>query len=67
VWMEDLAQFFAETNEDGKHIQIWLEDTRSIAEKLDVMEQFDLGGVAAWKLGMEKTGVWEMIEEYMNR
>jgi hypothetical protein len=30
------------------------------------MKQYNLGGVAAWKLGLETPDVWDLIEEYIN-
>ena len=33
--------------------QVWLEDEQSLRAKLQVMEQYGIGGAAAWKLGYE--------------
>ena len=29
------------------------------------MEKYQLGGVAAWKLGFEKPEIWSVIEKYI--
>ena len=32
-----------------------------------IMEKYELGGVAAWKLGFEKPVIWDVIGEYLGR
>ncbi len=44
--------------------QIWLEDEQSVATKLNVMKNYNLGGVAGWRLGLEKPEVWSLISAY---
>lgn len=45
---------------------MWLEESESIAAKLELMSQYDLAGVAVWKLGQEEAEVWDVISAYMN-
>lgn len=47
--------------------KIWIEDEDSTREKLSVMEQYNLAGVAAWKLGIEEPSVWAVIQEYLEK
>jgi len=35
--------------------------------KLNIMQNYDIAGVAAWLLGHESANVWDVIEEYMNQ
>ena len=46
--------------------KIWLEDTQSLEEKLKVIKENQLAGVAEWSLGMEGSGVWDLILQYVN-
>jgi spore germination protein YaaH len=65
TWDEDLGQYYAEYTVDGCIYQIWLEDVRSLEEKLEVMKSNDLAGVAAWKLTLEDKTVWDTILKYV--
>ena len=66
TWNETCSQNYAELNSDIGLYQIWLEDEQSIAAKMSLIKNYDLAGVAAWKLGFERPGVWQVIKEYLN-
>ena len=66
VWDEETAQNFAQFEADGATYQIWLEDMQSISAKLNLMSGYNLAGVAAWKLGLEKAEIWDAIEAYLS-
>lgn len=65
-WDEETQQNYAEWTADGNTYKIWLEDEQSLEAKLKVMQEYDLAGAAAWKLGFEKSGIWELISRYVN-
>ena len=65
-WLDDCGQYYAEYEYDGKTYKIWVEDQKSIGEKLDVMKDNHLAGASFWKLGYEKNTIWDTIVEYMN-
>ena len=44
---------------------MWVEDVQSISVKLNVMQNYNLGGVAAWRLGYEPAAVWDVIATYL--
>ncbi len=66
-WDASTGQNYAETTENGTLIQIWVEDAQSLQQKLDVMQSFDIKGVAEWKLQFETADVWDEIANYMNQ
>lgn len=66
VWREEYCQNYVEYQSNGKTVQCWLEDTASIKVKLQVMNAQQIAGVAAWKVGIEDTSVWEVMEQYTN-
>lgn len=66
VWLDEYCQNYVEYQTDGKTVQCWLEDVDSIRVKLQVMKAQQIAGVAAWKLGLEDTAVWDVMEEYTN-
>jgi spore germination protein len=51
------------TDSDGREREVWYENVDSLRYKLDVMIEFDLGGMAAWRLGQEDPGVWNDIAQ----
>ena len=65
-WDEETQQNYAEWTADGNTYKIWLEDEQSLEATLKVMQEYDLAGAAAWKLGFEKSGIWELISRYVN-
>lgn len=65
-WDENTKQNYAQWEADGGTYRIWLEDTRSLEEKLKVIRENDLAGVAEWSLGMEDSAVWDLILQYVN-
>lgn len=65
-WDEETCQNYAEFDgADGSFYQIWLEDDKSLEEKMTLVKDYDLGGVAAWKLGLETDSVWDIIQKYI--
>ncbi|NLG84876.1 MAG: chitinase [Firmicutes bacterium] len=40
---------------------IWYENSWSAAYKLDLVERYDLGGVALWRLGAEDPRLWPLL------
>lgn len=66
-WDETTSQNYAEVMAGDVLYQIWVEDLQSIGVKLNVMQNYELGGVAAWRLGYEPSAVWEMIGAYLQQ
>lgn len=58
---------YATWTEGSSTFKMWFEDEDAVREKLIVMEQYELAGVAAWKLGIEESSVWELMLEYLEK
>lgn len=65
VWLEDLGQYYGEYPIAEGCIRVWLEEEQSVRTKLDYMKESGIGGVACWKLGLEKSSIWREIAQYM--
>lgn len=63
---EATGQNYAEWTEDGTTYKMWLEDETALEAKLKLLKEYDLAGNAAWRLGFEKSGTWELILKYVN-
>lgn len=66
-WNEETCQNYGEYTSGHTLYQVWLEDEESIRVKLNIMEKYGIGGVAAWRLGFEKPEIWDEIETYLNQ
>ena len=66
VWVENVGQNYGEYNSGETVIRIWLEDEASIEAKLKLISEYNLAGVAAWRLGLEDDEIWNTIIKYTN-
>jgi len=48
---------------NGRTRIIWYENSWSAAYKLDLVNRYNLGGVALWRLGAEDPNLWPVIRE----
>lgn len=63
-WNETYGSYYAEYEKDGATYKMWQEEDKSIEEKMKVIYEADVAGVAAWKLGLEKESTWNVITRY---
>ena len=59
---DDLTgQNYAEyTDAEGRH-RCWLEDEQSVKKRAELVNEYDIAGLGAWKLRMEKDGIAHTI------
>ena len=65
-WDKKTSQNYGTYEGAGATYQIWLEDSKSIAEKVKLIKKYKLAGVAEWKLGFENSGIWSVITENLS-
>lgn len=63
---ETTGQYYAEYEKEGNLYQIWLENETSIDSRMKAIYEAKLAGVSSWRLGFEKTGIWDIILKYVN-
>lgn len=56
-----LGESWFEYREGADLHQVWFNDSRSIALKLELAEELGIGGIAIWRLGGEDPVNWEAI------
>ncbi len=66
-WKDDVKQNYAEYQEKGATKKVWIEDEKSLKEKLSLITQNNLAGVASWQKGMEYEGFWEFLNNEINK
>lgn len=64
LWNDDCGQYVASYAVGNSTRQIWFEEEKSIEAKMQVIQDNNTAGVACWKLGLEKTTVWSVINKY---
>ena len=52
TWQADTAQYYGEKQTNDGAQFLWMEEERSLKEKMNVVRQNDLAGVACWNLGL---------------
>ena len=66
-WDEATGQYYAEYREGDYVCQVWLEEEKSLAEKLKAITALGIHNVSFWRLGFEKSEVWNAVAEYINK
>ena len=61
-WQDDLGQYYGETQKDGVNYEIWMEEERSLALKMQLVRDNGLAGVACWRLGLEPADIWDTVK-----
>lgn len=61
-WQEALGQYYGEKQLADGMYYLWMEEERSIGLKADLVRQYDLAGVACWKLGFEPAEIWDIVK-----
>ena len=62
-WQEENGLYYGQIvdKKEGKK-EIWLEEERSLGMKMDLIREYDLAGVACWKLGFEPADIWDIVK-----
>lgn len=61
-WDDEAKQNYVEfVEEDEKH-QIWMEDEKSMQERLKIVTKYNLRGTAAWLIGQETPEIWPVFQ-----
>lgn len=65
-WDDNLKQYYVEY-QDGQYTKkMWIEDEKSLKEKINLINSNNLGGVASWKKGMETDNFWTFLKENLD-
>ena len=65
-WDDNLKQYYVEY-QDGQYTKkIWIEDEKSLTEKINLIKNNNLAGVASWEKGMETDNFWTFLKESLD-
>lgn len=62
-WDQEAQSPYLKYTIDGKKHEVWFENSQSIRKKLELVKEFQLSGVAFWRLGQEDPEVWQVVNE----
>ena len=61
VWLNKEKQYYVEYADGSNTSKIWLEDSRSIANRLDLVSRYNLAGAASWQLCQGEDPIWDVF------
>ena len=63
TWKEEERQNYSEYYKNGSNYKMWIEDEKSITEKLNLANEKEVAGVAFWMKGYETDEIWNVIRQ----
>ena len=68
TWDEELKQYYVEYEENGKTYKMWVENEKSVGEKINLANQYNLAGIAFWEKDRETNDeFWTFVKEQLNK
>lgn len=66
---EKTGQYYAEYYDQKELLtyKIWLEDETSMRARAELVNKYNLAGIASWRRGFETQEIWQVIEEVFNK
>lgn len=61
------SPYFNYTDASGINHSVWFENDKSISYKLDLVNNYNLSGIAIWRLGLENTDYFNTIKSKLNK
>ncbi len=67
VWLDKDKQYYAEYANGVNTNKIWIEDSRSISNRLNLISKYNLAGAACWQLGQAEEDIWEVFDGMLKK
>ena len=65
-WDDNLKQYYIEYKEGSYTKKMWIEDEKSLKEKIKLVNNYQLGGIASWVKDMETENFWTFLAETLD-
>lgn len=65
IWLDKEKQYFVSYPDGSYTAKIWIEDQRSIANRLNLVQSYDLAGSACWQYSQADSSIWQVFEEML--
>jgi spore germination protein YaaH len=63
---DQAGQHVATYEMEGLIYKMWLEDTASMRRRLELVEKYNLAGLAGWRRGLETPEIWWMMDDFFD-
>lgn len=67
VWLDKEKQYYAEYANGANTSKIWLEDSRSIANRLNLVSRYSLAGSACWQFSQGEDDIWDVFNGMLKK
>lgn len=64
-WNDELKQYYVEYKMNNTVYRMWIEDEKSITEKLNLIKKYELAGAAFWEKDRETENVWQITKNIL--
>lgn len=64
-WDASVGQYVGTSDDGTARYSIWMEDPESMKLRVEMIKNYNLAGVACWRLGYETPEVWDVIASVM--
>ncbi len=65
TWLKKEKQYYIEYENDSKISKIWIEDSRSISNRLNLVSQYNLAGSACWQFNHAEDKIWDVFYDML--
>lgn len=63
TWDEKSKQNYGKYKIGDALYKVWLEDNISMRERVELINKYNLAGIASWRKGFEKNEIWDIIKK----
>ena len=61
TWLEKEKQYYVEYPNGANTSKIWIEDSRSISNRLELVSEYNLAGSACWQYSHAEDEIWDVF------
>ena len=61
IWLKKEKQYYVEYPNGTNTSKIWIEDSRSISNRLDLVSEYNLAGSACWQYSHAENDIWDVF------
>jgi len=66
-WLDREKQYYVEYPNGSNTSKIWIEDSRSIANRLDLVRKYQLAGSACWQISQGEDRIWDVFDGMLKK
>jgi spore germination protein YaaH len=67
VWRDKEKQYYVEYASGSNTSRIWIEDSRSIAHRLNLVSKYNLAGSACWQISQGEDRIWNVFDGMLKK